>query len=89
MNERIKELIAKATTIEEHCWRASQENFDREKFAELLVKECMEMATELEAQYFNNRKEQTDPKMKKIYTEGEAACDILRFKMKQHFGVEE
>ena len=62
---------------------------DIEKFAGLLIKECMEMATELEAQYFNNRKEQTDPKMKKIYTEGEAACDILRFKMKQHFGVEE
>jgi hypothetical protein len=40
MNERIKELIDKATTIEEHGWGASYENFDKKKFAELIVKEC-------------------------------------------------
>ena len=40
MNERIKELIEQATTIEEHGWGASYENFDRLKFAELIVREC-------------------------------------------------
>jgi len=40
MNKRIKELIDKATTIEEHGWGASYENFDRQKFAELIVREC-------------------------------------------------
>jgi hypothetical protein len=41
MNERMKELINEATTIEEHGWGASYENFNREKFAELIVRDCM------------------------------------------------
>jgi len=40
MNKRIKELIDQATTIEEHGWGASYANFDKEKFAELIVREC-------------------------------------------------
>ena len=40
MNERIKELIEQATTIEEHGWGASYEHFDKEKFAELIVRGC-------------------------------------------------
>jgi len=41
MNKRIKELIDKATTIEEYGWGASYENFDREKFAELIVRDVI------------------------------------------------
>ena len=41
MNERIKELIKQATTIEEHKWGVSYDNFDKEKFAELIVRECL------------------------------------------------
>jgi hypothetical protein len=44
MNKRIKELIDKATTIEEHGWGASYENFDKEKFAQLIVQECADIA---------------------------------------------
>ena len=40
MNERIKELIKQATTIEEHKWGVSYDKFDKEKFAELIVAEC-------------------------------------------------
>jgi hypothetical protein len=40
MNERIKELAEQVTTIEEYGWGANFENFDREKFAELIVREC-------------------------------------------------
>ena len=40
MNERIKQLIKQATTIEEHKWGVSYDNFDKEKFAELIVAEC-------------------------------------------------
>jgi len=43
MNERIRELMDKATTIEEYGWGASYENFDREKFAELIVRECAQV----------------------------------------------
>ena len=44
MNERIKELIKQATTIEEHKWGVSYDNFDKEKFAELIVRECIDIA---------------------------------------------
>ena len=42
MNERIRELIKQATTIEEHKWGVSYDKFDKEKFAELIVRECLE-----------------------------------------------
>jgi len=47
MNERIKELIKQATTIEEHKWGVSYDNFDKEKFAELIVRECAKRSEEL------------------------------------------
>jgi hypothetical protein len=40
MNQIITELAEKATNIEEHGWGASYENFDREMFAELIIREC-------------------------------------------------
>jgi hypothetical protein len=46
MNERIKELIKQATTIEEHKWGVSYDNFDKEKFAELIVRECAELCSD-------------------------------------------
>ena len=60
-----------------------------QKFAELIVKECMSMSDELKAQYLTSRKSTMDFDEKNIYAEGEAACDILRYKMKKHLGVEE
>jgi hypothetical protein len=44
MNERIRELAEQATNIVEMVgpqgYTSSYANFDREKFAELIVKEC-------------------------------------------------
>ena len=44
MNERIRELAEQATTIVEMVgpqgYTSSYANFDKEKFAELIVKEC-------------------------------------------------
>jgi hypothetical protein len=45
MNERIRELVKQATTIEEHKWGVSYDNFDKEKFAELIVRECAEVVS--------------------------------------------
>ena len=45
MYERIRELIKQATTIEEHKWGVSYDKFDKEKFAELIVRECADVAT--------------------------------------------
>ena len=44
MNQQIKILIAQATNIEEYGWGASYENFDKKKFAELIVLKCAEIA---------------------------------------------
>ena len=45
MNERIKELAEQATSIVEigrpAGYTSSYANFDKEKFAELIVRECM------------------------------------------------
>jgi hypothetical protein len=88
MNERIRELIEQCT--DRHFNEGGGfETFDKEKFAELIVGKCMSMSDELKAQYLTSRKSTMDFDEKNIYAEGEAACDILRYKMKKHFGVEE
>ena len=46
MSKRIKELIEQSITIEEYGWGASYENFDREKFAQLIVKECRDIVSD-------------------------------------------
>jgi S-adenosylmethionine:diacylglycerol 3-amino-3-carboxypropyl transferase len=101
MNERIKELAVQARNYAldekriyermhntEQCMEEYREVYN-EKFAELIVRECMSMSDELKAQYLTSRKSTMDFDEKNIYAEGEAACDILRYKMKKHLGVEE
>jgi hypothetical protein len=93
MNERIRQLAEQAD------WRFSdkitgdelQPILDKrlEEFAELIVRECMSMSDELKAQYLTSRKSTMDFDEKNIYAEGEAACDVLKYKMKKHFGVKE
>jgi hypothetical protein len=88
MNERIRELAVEAgpNIVKEF----DQEDIDFcVKFAELIVKECMTMSDELKAQYLTSRKSTMDFDEKNIYAEGEAACDVLKYKMKKHFGVDE
>ena len=51
MNKRIRQLAEQATTIEEHGWGASYENFDREKFALLIVRECAKVILETPVDY--------------------------------------
>ena len=69
--------------------RAVLDGYGLEKFAELIVKESMAMCDELKAQYLTSRKSTMDFDEKHIYAEGEAACDIIKYKMKKQFGVEE
>ena len=71
MNERIREL-------EQQCvyWDADDETyeFDREKFAELIVRDCVRVCNKV---YFDNYPDAEDFERSE---EGEA--------IKQHFGVE-
>jgi hypothetical protein len=93
MNERIRELAEQAGVFAGDFAGAGLYSIHNkeevEKFAELIVKECMTMSDELKAQYLTSRKSTIDFDEKNIYAEGEAACDVLKYKMKKHFGVEE
>lgn len=92
MNERIKQLIAQVGGIghddDGNELTPALVGKSLESFAELIVKECMSMSDELKAQYFSFRKNTMDFDEKHIYAEGEAACDVLKYKMKKQFGVE-
>ena len=78
MNERMKELINEATTIEEHGWGASYENFNREKFAELIVRECMRMCDCADVSLLEHNRPQ----------EASGASSVKQF-IAEHFGVDE
>jgi hypothetical protein len=60
-----------------------------EKFALLIAQECMGLCAETQAEYLKHRQATSDSDEKIIYAEGEAACDVVRHKIKRHFGVEE
>jgi len=88
MNERIKELAEQAVnSISDHIDFDIPDVF-KEKFAELIVRECMKTCDETQAAYLKYRKASDDFQDKNIYAEGEAACDIIKYKMKKQFGVE-
>ena len=76
MNERIRELVKQATTIEEHKWGVSYDNFNKEKFAELLILECAEICLEMAA------------KCAGLPGDGALAKDCAYY-IKKDFGVEE
>ena len=52
MNERIKELIEECTDRHFSECIGGFENFDKEKFAELIVKECMAQCNDGDSKYF-------------------------------------
>ena len=70
MNERIKELAEQATTEEHDGFRY----FDKAKFAELIVKECIKICSDVEA----------DTEMD--LSDGALVCMA---EIKEHFGVQE
>jgi len=79
MNERIRELVKQATTIEEHKWGVSYDNFNKEKFAELLVLECINTALEVRG----------EPATDTHYVIGyDRACEKMISGIREHFGVE-
>ena len=78
MNERIQQLAEQATSIVEMVgpqgYTSSYANFDREKFAELILQECLVL-------FENSKVNQEDD----VDYGLEEAKNII----KEHFGVEE
>jgi len=89
MNERIRELAVECTFFTYGVnGELLYEGFNEEKFAELIVRECMTLCDDTQADYLKHRKATSDFDEKNIYAEGEAASDVIKYKMKKHFGVE-
>ena len=78
MNERIRELVKQATTIEEHKWGVSYDNFNKEKFAELIVLECVKFC-----EHESNDDDHDEYDMG-MWVKAES----IKTAIKQHFGVE-
>jgi len=88
MNERIQELAKQATVHGNTEHHLDIPLWYLEKFAKLIAVDSMAMCDDLKAQYLTSRKSTMDFDEKNIYAEGEAACDIIKYKMKKQFGVE-
>ena len=91
MNERIKELIKQATTIEEHKWGVSYDNFDKEKFAELIVAECARLnrLQSYELMGVITDVEEGDGFDDVCLNTVKRVAEHLANDLKEHFGVEE
>ena len=78
MNERIRELINEATSFKEGLIEGKYdiEVFDKEKFAELIIRECMACSIWVG----KNNTNTVEP----IHT-----AHAINQRIKQHFGVEE
>jgi hypothetical protein len=85
MNKRIKELEKQATEIVK-CGlngTSTAESFNRKKFAELVIKECVAVIRKEVSMKYKDGGE-TEEFMGGHY----AASVLARVKIKQHFGVE-
>jgi hypothetical protein len=85
MNDRIEKFYAEAFQVFDKRDENYLEMF--EKFAELLLKDCIAVCDETRKSYFKYRKESDDFQDKNIYAEGEAASDVIKYKIKKHFGI--
>jgi len=88
MNERIKELAEQATStlsMNHEGYRGKGyieqvEYFDKEKFAELIVRECLDIALEVRG----------EPATDTHYVIGyDRACEKMISGIREHFGVKE
>ena len=83
MNERIRLLAEQATTYHNGGLGTEIELFDKEKFAELIMRECIDKIETYRIPVGNS-------------AAGEMACEMtysalmeIRDEIKEHFGVEE
>jgi hypothetical protein len=94
MNERIKELAEQATSIVEsppnrEGWTSSYAYFDKEKFAELIVRECIELAMNERLRYSSSYDKQADWAKQLMMLHCATSMDNYKILLQEHFGVEE
>jgi len=91
MNERIQQLAEQATTIVDTVnsqgYSSSYANFDREKFAELIVRECAALAKSKSERI---QSMETDDRGDQAQIHSLAwQFEEFGYEIKKHFGVEE
>jgi hypothetical protein len=93
MNERIKELWNKAAEStaafpsgQNNSWE-TQVNF-LDKFAELIVRECINKCDAKRAEYTKLSKDADNFADKNLWAEGEISAHRIRISIQEHFGVE-
>ena len=90
MNERIRQLAEQATTYHNGGLGTEIELFDKEKFAELIVRECAELA-KIKAFIIMQKAEEYAADKEEMINATSAAfhLEILEQEIQKHFGVEE
>ena len=83
MNERIRQLAEQATTYHNGGLGTEIELFDKEKFAELIVQECIDKITTYDLVPGHSAK------WEDIYDIHTRLLQDLGEELKEHFGVEE
>ena len=87
MNALIQELAEQAAEKHGHTIKFTKEITETlDTFAELIVKECIDICNEEKADYTRHKKWAYGEE-KDIYNEGEAACDTIKRIIKKRFGV--
>jgi roadblock/LC7 domain-containing protein len=94
MNERIRELAEQAggylSQSYEHDGKLILSGEDIvKKFAELIVKECMELAMTEKSRYANLYNKEADQNKYLTMLHCATSMDNYRLLLKEHFGVEE
>jgi hypothetical protein len=94
MNKRIQELAEQATTIVDMVgpqgYTSSYANFDREKFAELIVRECIEQCEQVATDADAKSKSKFATDDGRMLHEGMwGGAKNCSGQIKQHFGVKE
>ena len=79
MNDKIKQLLEQCEDY--GSWDNKVYTFDKEKFAELIVRECIEQGNSLANHYINTHPEQEQVMLL-------ASIADYSNEIKQHFGVE-
>ena len=90
MNERIKELAEQATNIEYGADRGfDRVTFDKEKFAELIVRECARILFDESEKLIELSSTEANPKLAEAYESCHYQCIDDIAIIETHFGVEE
>lgn len=98
MNELIKRLELEAYIKTEQEWIDPSNNmpyqvlaneFNRERFAQLVAAECARIATTVASSYLAQRRQADDFVEKNVLAEGQAATEEVQMRILAEFGVDE